>query len=543
MNQNSYRQLNHCRDSYRTFAKALNSAITRNQQSFLCYSPSAVSRRLSQKVVGALELSFSEAHAFWWNTKPDPTKQFTPDAVCDAGLRISKDGSSLNIEITRRLVFYHIAAFLFFWTKILLAIAKGASDNCANNSSVAIFANIGQINYLRNNSTDSIKRFFKVGPIPPLREKTLIILEAIKGDSGASDCSIIFDPDPILKLTRLSNLAWSLRFRILLDQLGAFFYFIYKCFFVDRLFCLLAKDIAFHSLVKQLNASGLMGDLYLTNSNVYDQPLYSCDLPNRAFSINLIYYSVPVYGHRYNFEHHQAKSGSLYFLSKVDTIWCWTRGQADQLEALFPGTKIIPVGPIIWHVPTCSSRVEISNSSTFSLLVFDVVPVDAAQQKTLTGGAHKFYDLATVSRFLYDIIDVCDTLPENITIYLKTKRPPYSIFDRSKRAPPSRSEHYYSLTQNLFRTGRLRPLSHDANLFDEIQATDIVVSFPFTSTAFVAASIGVPSIYYDPTCLLQNVTPLEKTMLFIQGKKELARTLKQTLKQSKINQTKNSTHT
>ena len=62
-----------------------------------------------------------------------------------------------------------------------------------------------------------------------------------------------------------------------------------------------------------------------------------------------------------------------------------------------------------------------------------------------------------------------------------------------------------------------------------IQASCAVISMPFTSTALIARSLGVPSVYYDPSGIVKRDDRAAHGIEILIGRHELERWLKETV--------------
>ena len=147
----------------------------------------------------------------------------------------------------------------------------------------------------------------------------------------------------------------------------------------------------------------------------------------------------------------------------------------------------IIVGPIAF----VDSSEFIYNSNNISIAVFDILPV-RNEKYTSLGLEIEYYIPKFTNKFLFDIYEV--TKKYNITLLWKIKR------DITNDIHPDslRFIDDFSLMKNVKRI--------DANISASrvIQKADAVISIPYTSTAIEAINIGIPSIYYDPSGLLEN---------------------------------------
>jgi len=70
-----------------------------------------------------------------------------------------------------------------------------------------------------------------------------------------------------------------------------------------------------------------------------------------------------------------------------------------------------------------------------------------------------------------------------------------------------------------------RIIEHDANLFELLNECDLSISVPYTSTAYVAASLGKPAIYYDSYSELAANYEKNELVRFAAGASQLRETM------------------
>jgi len=183
----------------------------------------------------------------------------------------------------------------------------------------------------------------------------------------------------------------------------------------------------------------------------------------------------------------------------------WDKYQADFVKrAVGSEVKIDVVGIINFHsgnsiLPTLPKEGLVA--------VFDVQPMRSSFYKTL-GIDLEYYIPEIANQFLSDITEVTS---RNGSILHKRKRevgkiahPKYRNFMRLMETSPN----YILIDPNLS-ASRL------------IEKSDMVISMPFTSTALIAREFGKPSIYYDPSGIIQKDDRAAHGIPIVVGKLEL----------------------
>ena len=64
----------------------------------------------------------------------------------------------------------------------------------------------------------------------------------------------------------------------------------------------------------------------------------------------------------------------------------------------------------------------------------------------------------------------------------------------------------------------IRVLNQDDNLFSIIRNSNLVISIPFSSPSYIAKTINIKSIFYDPTDTIRNNKFKNKGINFISDK-------------------------
>ena len=145
--------------------------------------------------------------------------------------------------------------------------------------------------------------------------------------------------------------------------------------------------------------------------------------------------------------------------------------------------------------------------------VFDVTPHRSSRYRTL-GADFEFYVPKTCIQFLHDIQQV--TKDAGYVMLWKRKRKIGSI------AHP----RYRFFAERLSESENVITVDPDISAYQVIEASTLVISMPFTSTALIARELGKPSCYYDSTGLVQQDDRAAHGIEIIRGSEELTRWLK-----------------
>jgi polysaccharide biosynthesis PFTS motif protein len=185
----------------------------------------------------------------------------------------------------------------------------------------------------------------------------------------------------------------------------------------------------------------------------------------------------------------------------------WNKGQANFVRnaVLKKDAEIIVCGPIWfegneYHCPHPQKKV---------VAMFDVTP-HRHSRYCILGLDFEYYIPDVVNLFRSDVSDVIKR--NNLFMLWKKKREIGSL------AHP----RYRHQSKMLLKEDHIVLVASEAAAFDVIESSIASISMPFTSTAFIARSLGKPSVYYDSSGLLDRDDEAAHGIPILQSKEELS---------------------
>ena len=171
---------------------------------------------------------------------------------------------------------------------------------------------------------------------------------------------------------------------------------------------------------------------------------------------------------------------SIYIQPSINGNYVWSSEQIDFISDV-TGQKCEALGSILFYLMEPPSIHFVNHK--LIITIFDVTPYSNANMSD-------FYTFDSCSRFLLEIIKVVNDIKKElgveVLIQVKGKR------QRSSNHDP----RYFDLLESLARCSSIVLLSENVNLYNLIHESDVVVSIPFTSPAFVAKELDTPSCYF-----------------------------------------------
>jgi polysaccharide biosynthesis PFTS motif protein len=200
------------------------------------------------------------------------------------------------------------------------------------------------------------------------------------------------------------------------------------------------------------------------------------------------------------------RSNSKWSIMSWTNYWVWNSEQFDFIKRVTSFTSNITIkGPILTGNNLTKDKINLPPKS---VTVFDVQPQRDFKYQLLCE-PYEYYIPSITNQFLDDILDNVKT--KNAIMVYKGKR------NIGKLA------HYKYRMKMLEFSKASEIIIIEADLSAAIlsDASNCVISFPFTSTALIAKLHGKASVYYDPTGKIDKLDPAAYGISIISGPLEL----------------------
>jgi polysaccharide biosynthesis PFTS motif protein len=197
---------------------------------------------------------------------------------------------------------------------------------------------------------------------------------------------------------------------------------------------------------------------------------------------------------------------------RSDIIYIWNDSYRETLNQEKIFCKAVVVPPVVWYLPKLVANK--SHMSIRRICIFDISPFSsqALRNRGLLG---QYYSASTMKSFIEDIIFASNRAEEalscDIQVILKHKRVPTLNHDLI----------YFQYIENLCNHNqKFKLASEDKNLYSLISDSDLVIVIPYSSPAYIADYLKVPTVFYDPTGELLFLGQ-NSEVLFCSGRTEL----------------------
>jgi len=232
-----------------------------------------------------------------------------------------------------------------------------------------------------------------------------------------------------------------------------------------------------------------LADDYLFHQELpYYRPLWTYEAEKKSSRILFYFYST-------NTEPLKISKSILippaFHLMSWPHYLVWDKYQANFIRSVNSNNSIIEEVGLIWFSSSSKESLLIERSA---ITVFDITPKRKSNYITL-GTSNEFYTSKVANQFLNDIQEVL--AQNNYNMFHKKKR------DVKDRKFKSCSKYDYNI-KILETKPNYHKLDADLDALSVIEKSLATISMPFTSTAIIARFFDKPSVYYDPTGMIEK---------------------------------------
>jgi hypothetical protein len=395
---------------------------------------------------------------------------------------------------------------------------------CQSKGPVVLALGIARESIYRNSSDHDFATYCESGPLLPLRIAQRLIVEFPERLMSVDD-RIVYRKRPLVSLLETASFPLRIKIRLAIAQIRVLLLFLFLTIKRSPLVCL-AKDLAWHEPILFSMEWSNTSDLFFTNSNYLEQPLWSRANRRKRFQVHMAWYSqniVPV-----TFKSDSIKSDNPQFRHLcVDAHWVWTDDFGQYLKNLGAAGQLNVIGPMLWYFPDSTGLPLSTADDSIALACFDITPVTKLVERDL-GLLGNYYCTENAMAFLLGIAKLAEVMRAEFGV-------PTRILLKHKRASGTTHDlEYFKLIEKLKMDGvPIELLKHDTNIYSIVDACDLTVVMPFSSPAYVAAMRGIPAIFFDPTdSITSRIDPMNH-LHFASGLTELLRIASQEIRSTR----------
>ena len=229
--------------------------------------------------------------------------------------------------------------------------------------------------------------------------------------------------------------------------------------------------------------SNLAKDYLFNNSSAVYRPLWTYVAKHAGSRVLFYFYSVNDEGYK---QGEKYEKYNLLYLMSWSHYLAWDEFHVNFLRRIGHGNSIIEKVGVTWF-SSSDADIDIPKNS---IAVFDVTPRKYLMY-VMYGPYPEYRTYDITNHFLSDIF----IATSEISMYMAHK---------VKRINKSTSIKYLRRLRQLKEEAFYLEVHPSVDATQVIQRTKACISSPFTSTALIAKLEGKPSIYYDPTGMIQG---------------------------------------
>lgn len=331
---------------------------------------------------------------------------------------------------------------------------------------------VGEESIFSEGSDSHFIEYCEHGPITCLARESTKYIQLNPKHKSVNPDNFTYCHEPLIQASRELSLGFKNRLKLLLSHLQALAQFHLAVASFPSV-SLLGEDFAYLGIMRELVKQGKIDSVVITTSNYSSQPLWMRNLT--SIELHMIHYSQnwkPIF---YKEDYLNSDVPNLRFM-RADIHWVWTHAFAKYIQSLCIKGAIKIIGPILWRIP----KVIYKTSSELQITVFDV-PSISKDAMLNYGEITNYFNHDNTVKFIQDIIlmkkKLKDLYKTEVQIVLKNKR----AYVKS-----AYEYDYYKLIEDLGKNGAIKLLPPETNIFSLILESNLIISYPFTSTNYVA---------------------------------------------------------
>ena len=470
------------------------------------YRCSTVRERLGQRIVELGLVPFTRVSQTSHARNGETALQ--PESTDCGAVRI--DASTGRTTLAPRHLPGLLLEFFAYWGLGLAAVAKSFfSKSALARIPTTLLFGVGKEGLFHRGSDARFVAYCRQGPVRPLSAASQLLVQSAARKGAVSDARVMYARWPLLALAQGYPPSGRERLTLLACHLlapGRFLVLVLRY----PLLALLAPDLALGTLARALHRQHAIEAIVVTNSAYTSQPLWMREFGEETDALHMVWYSqntVPLVCARDPVAYDLPHTRHI----RVSHHWVWTEGYKAYLERLVRGASLHVVGPILWYQPELKPRPD----DALQIAVFDVTPLSDESARQL-GLVDNYYSAAHMQAFVRGVASLKAAVERALTrpvrILLKHKRHYGAMHDRAYVeliASVSAPEDGFTL------------VPFDDNMYSMISSSALAVVVPYSSPAYVAAYLGVPAIFFDPTRLLAPTCDPAPLLDFASGEEAL----------------------
>lgn len=373
--------------------------------------------------------------------------------------------------------------FFLHWMLCLIAILFSKTAKGASSPATLIFG-VAEESLFKDGSDEQFINYCLAGPLPPLREGKRIFIQTTFRNVASRNPDVTYARNPLISCLREARLGFFGRLQLLLRHLNLFPAYFLAVIRLPSL-SLIGKDLAYTAISFELDNRGLINSLILTCSHCATQQLWMRMWHHSK--VHMIWYAQNWRPIAYSVDNLISDVPNLRWM-RVGTHWVWTHAFARHLKALGHDKEIKIVGPVVWTLPEIISP----PNDVINISIFDISPFHDSIALAY-GEISNYYSPDNLFSFIRDITSLKPQIEKAfhrpVSLRLKTKRGHKASYDKA----------YFDYLEELDSQGAILLEHYSTNIYSLISGSHLIIAYPFTSPAYIAEALNVPTIYYDPT--------------------------------------------